>query len=132
LAAEALQPGVHGSTFAAGPIGTSAALAVLDAVDDPALLRSVRELGARLRSGLEELPGVVGTRGRGLMVGVAVADGIDTAAVGADLLQRGLVVNVPAPGTIRLLPPLVVDAGQIDKAVGLIGESLLGLGADGQ
>jgi acetylornithine/succinyldiaminopimelate/putrescine aminotransferase len=47
-------------------------------------------------------------------------------------LRRGLVVNVPAPGTIRLLPPLVVDAGQIDKAVGLIGESLLGLGANGQ
>ena len=86
-AAEALQPGDHGSTFAAGPIGTSAALAVLDAVDDPALLRSVRELGARLRSGLEELPGVAGTRGRGLMIGVALADGIDAAAVGADLLR---------------------------------------------
>jgi acetylornithine/N-succinyldiaminopimelate aminotransferase len=128
-AAEALQPGDHGSTFAAGPIGTSAALAVLDAVDDPVLLRSVRELGARLRRGLEELPGVVGTRGRGLMVGVALDDGIDAAAVGADLLERGLVVNVPAPGTIRLLPPLVVQKEQIDRAVGLIGESLLGSGA---
>jgi acetylornithine/N-succinyldiaminopimelate aminotransferase len=131
-AAEALQPGDHGSTFAAGPIATGAALAVLDAVDDPALLRSVREMGARLRSGLEELPGVAGTRGRGLMVGVALAEGIDAAAVGADLLERGLVVNVPAPGTIRLLPPLVVDSGQIDEAVALIGESLLGSGAHEQ
>lgn len=130
-AAEALQPGDHGSTFAAGPVATSAALAVLDAVDDPALLRSVRELGARLRSGLEELPGVVGTRGRGLMVGVALDERIDAVALGADLLERGLVVNIPAPGTIRLLPPLVVEAGQIDEAVGLIGESLLGFGADG-
>jgi predicted acetylornithine/succinylornithine family transaminase len=129
--AEALQPGDHGSTFAAGPVATSAALAVLDTVDDPALLRSVRELGARLRSGLEELPGVVGTRGRGLMVGVALDERIDAAALGADLLERGLVVNIPAPGTIRLLPPLVVEAGQIDEAVGLIGDSLLGFGADG-
>jgi acetylornithine/N-succinyldiaminopimelate aminotransferase len=128
-AAEALQPGDHGSTFAAGPIGTSAALAVLDAVDDPALLRSVRELGARLRSGLEELPGVAGTRGRGLMVGVALEEGIDAPALGADLLQRGLVVNIPGPGTIRLLPPLVVDSDQIDRAVGLIGESLVAFGA---
>jgi predicted acetylornithine/succinylornithine family transaminase len=131
-AAEALQPGDHGSTFAAGPIATSAALVVLDAVDDPALLRSVRELGSRLRSGLEELPGVVGTRGRGLMVGVELEAGIDAAAVGADLLDRGLVVNVPAPSTIRLLPPLVVESGQIDTAVGLIGESLLGSGTHGQ
>jgi acetylornithine/N-succinyldiaminopimelate aminotransferase len=127
-AADALQPGDHGSTFAAGPIATRAALAVLDAVDDPALLRSVREMGGRLRAGLEELPGVVGTRGRGLMVGVALDDGIDAAALGADLLQRGLVVNIPAPGTIRLLPPLVVEKEQIDQAVGLIGESLLGSG----
>lgn len=131
-AAEALEPGDHGSTFAAGPIATSAALAVLDAVDDPALLRSVRELGARLRSGLEELPGVVGTRGRGLMVGVALDEEIDAAALGADLLERGLVVNVPAPGTLRLLPPLVVEKEQVDRAVGLIGESLLGFGVDEQ
>jgi acetylornithine/N-succinyldiaminopimelate aminotransferase len=128
-AADALQPGDHGSTFAAGPIGTSAALAVLDAVDDPALLRSVREKGARLRAGLEALPGVAGTRGRGLMIGVALAEGIDSAAVGADLLQRGLVVNTPTPDTLRLLPPLVVETEQIDRAVGLIGESLLSFGA---
>jgi len=119
-AAEVLEPGDHGSTFAAGPVATSAALAVLDAVDDPTLLRSVRELGARLRSGLEALPGVAGTRGRGLMVGVALEPGIDAAAAGADLLERGLVVNAPAPGTLRLLPPLVVD------------ESLLGFTAHGQ
>ncbi len=124
-AAEVLEPGDHGSTFAGGPIATGAALAVLDAVDDPALLRSVRELGARLRSGLEDLPGVAGTRGRGLMVGVALEEGIDAAALGADLLERGLVVNVPAPGTLRLLPPLVIEAEQIDRGVGLIGESLL-------
>jgi predicted acetylornithine/succinylornithine family transaminase len=130
-AAEALQPGDHGSTFAAGPIGTSAALAVLDAVDDPALLRSVRELGGRLRQGLGQLPGVAGTRGRGLMIGVALEEGIDAPAVGADLLERGLVVNAPAPDTLRLLPPLVVEPDQIDRAVGLIGESLLGFGADG-
>jgi acetylornithine/N-succinyldiaminopimelate aminotransferase len=127
-AAEALQPGDHGSTFAAGPIGTSAALAVLDTVDDPTLLRSVRELGGRLRIGLEELPGVAGTRGRGLMIGVALEDGIDAAAIGADLLQRGLIVNVPAPSTLRLLPPLVVDADQIDRGVALIGESLAAAG----
>lgn len=129
VAADVLEPGDHGSTFAAGPVATSAALAVLDTVDDPTLLRSVRELGGRLRSSLEELSGVASTRGRGLMVGVELAEGIDAAAVGTDLLQRGLVVNVPAPSTLRLLPPLVVDADQIDRAVGLIGESLLGFGA---
>jgi predicted acetylornithine/succinylornithine family transaminase len=129
VAADVLEPGDHGSTFAGGPVATAAALAVLETVDDPALLRRVRELGAELRSGLEALEGVEGTRGRGLMIGVALEPGIDAAAVGADLLARGLVVNVPAPSTLRLLPPLVVESSQVERAVGLIGDSLLGWSA---
>jgi acetylornithine/succinyldiaminopimelate/putrescine aminotransferase len=126
-AADVLEPGDHGSTFAGGPVATAAALAVLETIDDPALLRRVRELGATLRQGLEALDGVRETRGRGLMVGVALEPGTDAAALAADLLERGLVVNVPAPETLRLLPSLLVDPSQIERAVGLIGESLLGL-----
>jgi predicted acetylornithine/succinylornithine family transaminase len=125
-AADVLEPGDHGSTFAGGPVVASAALAVLEVTDDPALLRRVRELGAELREGLAALDGVAEVRGRGLMVGVGLDEGIDAKAIGADLLQRGLVVNVPVPSTLRLLPPLLVDSSQIERAVGLIGESLLG------
>jgi predicted acetylornithine/succinylornithine family transaminase len=128
-AAEVLEPGDHGSTFAGGPVATAAALAVLEIVDDPVLLRHVRELGAYLREKLGALDGVAETRGRGLMVGVGLAEGIDAAAVGADLLERGLVVNVPRPDTLRLLPPLVIDSDHVDLAVGLIGEALLGFAA---
>jgi acetylornithine/N-succinyldiaminopimelate aminotransferase len=124
-AGEILEPGDHGSTFAGGPLAAAAALAVLDIVDDPALLRSVRELGAKLRDELSALTGVREVRGRGLMLGVGLEEGIDAAAVGADLLERGLVVNIPAPGTIRLLPPLTVDPAQIERAVALIADSLL-------
>ncbi|HEX6782680.1 MAG TPA: aspartate aminotransferase family protein [Solirubrobacterales bacterium] len=128
-AAEVLEPGDHGSTFAGGPVATAAAMAVLEIVDDPVLLRHVRELGAYLREKLEALEGVAETRGRGLMVGVGLAGGIDAAAVGADLLERGLVVNVPRPDTLRLLPPLVIDSDHVDLAVDLIGESVLGFTA---
>ena len=128
-AAEVLAPGDHGSTFAAGPVATAAAIAVLDIVDDPVLLRHVRELGAYLRERLEALEGVRETRGRGLMVGVGLEEGIDAAAVCADLLRRGLVVNAPRPDTLRLLPPLVIDSDHVDLAVALVGESLLGFAA---
>jgi acetylornithine/N-succinyldiaminopimelate aminotransferase len=122
---EVLEAGDHGSTFAGGAVASAAATAVLDVVDDPALLRGVRELGSALRKGLEALDGVAEVRGRGLMVGVGLDGGIDAAAVVADLLQRGLIVNAPEPATLRLLPPLTVDPAQVEQAVALIGESLL-------
>jgi acetylornithine/N-succinyldiaminopimelate aminotransferase len=122
---DVLEPGDHGSTFAGGAVGSAAALAVLDLVDDPALLRGVRERGAALSQSLLEIDGVAAVRGRGLMLGVGLESGIDAVAVGEDLLQRGLIVNVPEPGTLRLLPPLTVDSAQIERAVALIAESLL-------
>jgi acetylornithine/N-succinyldiaminopimelate aminotransferase len=125
-AADVLEAGDHGSTFAGGPVATAAALAVLEIVDNPVLLRQVRELGAYLCERLAQLDGVQETRGRGLMIGVGLDRGIDAAAVSADLLERGLVVNVPRPDTLRLLPPLVIDSDHVDLAARLIGESLLG------
>jgi acetylornithine/N-succinyldiaminopimelate aminotransferase len=128
-AGEVLEPGDHGSTFAGGPLASVAALAVLEIVDDAALLRGVRERGGRLREALLALDGVEQVRGRGLMLGVALSEGIDAAAVGADLLQRGLIVNVPEPGTLRLLPPLTVDSDQIERAVAMIEAALLSYAA---
>ncbi len=126
---DVLEPGDHGSTFAGGAVGSAAALAVFDIVDDPALLRGVRERGAALRQGLLEADGVSEVRGRGLMLGVGLESGIDAVRVGAELLERGLIINVPEPGTLRLLPPLTVDSAQIERAIGLIAESLLSYAA---
>jgi acetylornithine/succinyldiaminopimelate/putrescine aminotransferase len=124
-ASTVLEPGDHGSTFAGGPVVSAAALAVLDIIDDPALLRSVREQGRRLRDGLAELEGVREVRGRGLMIGVGLEEGLDSAAITADLLERGLIVNAPERASLRLLPPLIVQSEQIERAIATIGESLL-------
>jgi acetylornithine/N-succinyldiaminopimelate aminotransferase len=124
-AGEVLEPGDHGSTFAAGPVACAAALAVLEIVDDPALLRQVRELGTGFRQRLLAVDGVRDVRGRGLMLGVGLEPGIDAAELAADLLGRGLIVNVPEPGTLRLLPPLTVDSAQIERASTTIESALI-------
>ncbi|HEY5051985.1 MAG TPA: aspartate aminotransferase family protein [Solirubrobacterales bacterium] len=123
-AGEVLEPGDHGSTFAGGPLVASAALAVLDIVDDRSLLRSVREMGAKLSEGLLSLGGVREVRGRGLMLGVGLEQGVDAVAVGADLLRHGLIVNVPEPGTLRLLPPLTVDSEDVEEAMAKVEAAL--------
>jgi predicted acetylornithine/succinylornithine family transaminase len=109
-------PGDHGSTFAGGPVVSSAALAVLDIVDDEAFLAGVREQGERLLEGLRELPGVLSARGRGLMVAAEVSGGAPELAKRA-LLEQRLIINATGPTTLRFLPPLIVTAEQVDDAL---------------
>ena len=121
---DVLQRGDHASTFAGAPIAATAGLASLDVLDDAELLRVVRERGVRFMAGLEALEGVAEVRGRGLMVGVTLGEGLDSADVAARALGAGLVVNVPGPGLLRFLPPLVVTDAQIGEALGILAEAL--------
>ncbi|MGK2956645.1 MAG: aspartate aminotransferase family protein [Solirubrobacterales bacterium] len=125
-AGEILAPGDHGSTFAAGPVAASVALVVLDLIDQPEMLRRIRSLGARLTEGLLEVDGVEAVRGRGLMLGVELSEGINSAEVNARLLELGLVANAPRPDTIRLLPPFVLTDEQADRALSIISEAVSG------
>jgi acetylornithine/N-succinyldiaminopimelate aminotransferase len=116
--ADVLQPGDHGSTFAGGPLVCAAALVALELCSDPELLARVRELGERLRAGVADLPGVVVVRGRGLMVGFDLGDGLSAPDIARRaLLEQRLVVNATGPRTIRLEPPLIVAEQQIDSAL---------------
>ncbi len=114
---DVLERGDHGSTFAGGPITASAALATLDLIDDPELLVRVRNLGERFRDGLAADERIVDVRGRGLMVGVTLAEGVDAAEVATAALDRRLVLNVPGEGMLRFLPPLIVGTEQVDEAL---------------
>jgi acetylornithine aminotransferase len=86
----------------------------------------VRELGARFMEGLAALDGIAEVRGRGLMVGATVADGLDAEAVRDGALAAGLVVNVPAPGMLRFLPPLVIGEAEVAEALGILADALAG------
>jgi acetylornithine/N-succinyldiaminopimelate aminotransferase len=114
---DVLERGDHGSTFAGGPIAAAAALATLDLIDDHRLLERVLNVGERLRNGLADLDAVTEVRGRGLMVGVTLADGVDATAVAAAALRHRLVVNVPGERMLRFLPPLVIGTEQADEAL---------------
>ena len=121
--ADVFQPGDHGSTFAGGPLVSAAALVALELCSDPGLLASVRTLGERLREGLASLPVVRTVRGRGLMIGVDLQDGVSAPELASRaLLEQRLVLNATGPATIRFEPPLVVSEGEIDEALDRLGE----------
>jgi len=112
-----LEQGEHGSTFAGAPLACVAALAALEVLDRPELLRNVRELGERLRAGLAGLAGLVAVRGRGLIVGASLDPSIDAGETVARALAGGLVINAPGPGLLRFLPPLTIGEAEVDEAL---------------
>ena len=114
--ADVFAPGDHGSTFGGGPVVAAAALAALDVIDDPELLRRVRELGERLRAGLVGLPHVGEVRGRGLLIACDVEVSAPE-VVRVALAERQLLVNATGPRTVRLMPPLIVDEADCDEAL---------------
>ena len=122
--ADVLRAGDHGSTFAGAPVAAAAGLATLDVIDDPELMRRARELGARFSSSLAELGDVAEVRGRGLMVGATLAEGLDAKEVAGSALEAGLVINVPGPGMLRFLPPLVIGDDDVDAAVNVMRDVL--------
>src|SRR5262249_58310670 len=105
---------------AGAPIAGGAALAAMDVMDDAELLRRTRELGARLMDGLGSLDAVEQVRGRGLMVGITLADGLEAADVAARALEEGLVINVPGPNMLRFLPPLIIGSDEGDQASSIL------------
>jgi acetylornithine/N-succinyldiaminopimelate aminotransferase len=123
--ADALRPGDHGSTFAGGPVTARAALTALEICSDPSLLAGVRAAGERLAAGLARLPGAIEVRGRGLMLAIDLQSGHDAPDLARRaLLEQRLVLNATGPGTIRLEPPLVVTAAEIDEALARLGTLL--------
>ncbi|MEE1297086.1 MAG: acetylornithine transaminase [Bifidobacterium sp.] len=115
-------PGKHGSTFAGNPMGAAAALATLRTIEDEGLVEAAETRGAYLRQGIMALdnPLFASVRGRGLLDVIELAHPCAHAAM-QWALGHGLIVNACGPSTLRLAPPLIVSAQDIDDALVILG-----------
>ena len=111
-------PGSHGSTFGGNPVVCAGALAVLQQLTDD-LLAQDRALAETLRAGLAQLPHVTAVSGLGLMVGIALEEGISAANVRTACEKEGLLV-LTAKTRLRLLPPLILTQDDVDKALAIL------------
>jgi acetylornithine aminotransferase len=121
-AADVFQPGNHGSTFGGNPLACAAALATLDAIEEEKLLENVNVRGDAIRAGLRAalsgVHGVVDIRGEGMMIGVEL-DRPCGELVGV-ARDAGVLINVTADTVIRLVPPLVYGAAEVDALVAAV------------
>jgi acetylornithine aminotransferase/acetylornithine/N-succinyldiaminopimelate aminotransferase len=123
--ADTFSKGEHGSTFAGGPLVCRASLVFLDEVDR-GLLGNVQDRGRELKAGLtalqRELPIVREVRGRGLMLGLRLHHSAD--AVQKALYQAGVIVNCTATDVLRIVPPFVITAAQVQQGLRVLREVL--------
>jgi acetylornithine aminotransferase len=115
-AARLLQPGDHGTTFGGNPIACAAANAVLDVIESKKLMQSAKVFEKKIKKSLSGLPGVTQVRGRGLLLGIELTTPI-AKQVAAAMLDAGVIVNAANDQTVRIAPPLIVTAPQIEKFI---------------
>lgn len=122
--AAAFVPGDHGTTFGGQPLAAAAALAVLDVMEEEDTPARAEKMGMRLHDSIVALHGVVGVRGRGLLLAAELAAPVSR-QVASVALERGLVVNPVTPTALRLAPPLLVSDSEIDEAVSILEAALV-------
>lgn len=123
-AAAIFQPGNHGSTFGGNPLACNTALTVVKTIVEQDLPARASQLGERMlrnfRNALADVPGVTDIRGCGLMIGIQLDK--DCPELVEKAKRAGLLINVTAGSTIRLLPPLIISDDQADDIVRILVE----------
>ena len=124
-AASIFSPGNHGSTFGGNPLAMRAGVETIRIMERDGLLENAaamgrhftqalqRELAAQLASGA-----VKDIRGRGLMIGIELT--IPCSALMQQSLDKGLLISVTADSVVRLVPPLIVTAPEVDAMVAIL------------
>ena len=119
-AASGMVVGTHGSTYGGNPLAMAACDAILDVVDTPDFLAHVREMGLRLRHGLEQMiPNhdqlFDSVRGRGLMLGLKLKS--DSRAFVGHARGHGILTVAAGDNVVRLLPPLIIEEHHIRECI---------------
>jgi acetylornithine/succinyldiaminopimelate/putrescine aminotransferase len=128
------RPFVHPSSFAGADLACVVFMAVLDEVTAPGFMEHVSEMGARMEEGLERIqrhdPGWLReVRGRGLLLGLegpGAGAGFDLARA---CVERGVLAigSFNRPSTMQCLPPLIIDADEVDEVLEVIGAAVASL-----
>lgn len=116
--------GMLGTTFGGNYLASAASLAVLEVMEDEALIENAALMGSYLMKCLQTITRISKVRGRGLMIGFDLPD--DKTSVRHDLLFRHHIFTGEAkPNTIRLLPSLALKKNEIDIFLTALNESLV-------
>ena len=121
--AAGVKPEDYGTTFGGGPLASAACEATVRVIEEEGLLDNVLAGSRRLRDGLAKIAAVREVRGEGFLLGLVLDR--PGKPVREALLERGILVGgSDLPNVLRLLPPLVLTAAEIDRFLSTLQEIL--------
>jgi acetylornithine aminotransferase/acetylornithine/N-succinyldiaminopimelate aminotransferase len=125
-AAEAITPGMHGTTFGGGPLACSVAIAVIDTIKRDGLLKHIQDVGEFFHEELSKLATrhdcIVDVRGIGLMLGAELNSADLAKRVAAQLMDRQIIVNRTSETVLRFLPPFILERKHVETAIKALDE----------
>ncbi|MDO5729845.1 MAG: acetylornithine transaminase [Actinomycetaceae bacterium] len=115
-ATSVLTPGMHGTTFGGNPVCAAAALATIDTIRTDDLINHAHVLGNNWIQALRSLEHslIAEVRGRGLLIGIELAEPIAQAAV-IKAQENGFIINAATPTTLRLAPALIISEDEAES-----------------
>jgi acetylornithine/N-succinyldiaminopimelate aminotransferase len=125
-AAEAITPGMHGTTFGGGPLACAVAIAVIDTIKRDDLLKHIHDVGDFFREELAKLAArhecIVDVRGIGLMLGAELNSADLAKRLAAQLMDRQIIINRTSDTVLRFLPPFILERKHVETAIKALDE----------
>ncbi len=132
-AASGFTPGAHASTFGGNPLATAAGIAALKCLLEKGVIENCAKTGEYLVKRLVVLKGkfpfIKDVRGKGLLIGAELADGIKGGEIVKECLSKGLLINCVNDKVLRFIPALIVTEKEVDEMMGVLEGALAGVGA---
>ncbi|WP_318719474.1 MULTISPECIES: aspartate aminotransferase family protein [unclassified Roseofilum] len=131
---DVFEPGNHASTFGGNPFACAAALTVCQTLEQERLIQNVQERGEQLRKGLRAIAAkypqlIAEVRGWGLINGMELQaeSPLTSIEIVKTAMEQGVLLVPAGPKVVRFVPPLIVSAEEVDRAVTEVDKAIASL-----
>lgn len=123
-----LVPGDHGTTYGGNPFACAAVSKVFDLFESEKIIEHVNEIAPYFEEKLDELMQkydcITARRGKGLMQGLVIGNGVKVGDITKEALNHGLIVISAGSDVLRMVPPLIIEKQHVDEYVQKLSETI--------
>ena len=123
-----LVPGDHGTTYGGNPFACAAVSKVFDLFESEKIIEHVNEIAPYFEEKLDELMQkydcITARRGKGLMQGLVIGNGVKVGDITKEALNHGLIVISAGSDVLRMVPPLIIEKQHIDEYIQKLSETI--------